>query len=141
MKLIILILIFCVSAVLSSCPTTKKVSCAAAMVGCGTTCVCDFPACECCPLCLACVTATAADCCECLFPGWSGCTDKKLIQGTVQNSKFFPNQTTTKNPCMCYLGQGKYSCGSVFNGQVCCNNKWCPCNPNVSQCDCTWSSC
>lgn len=80
MKLIIIFIIVLFALVSSSCPTSKKISCVAAMTGCGGTCICDIPVCECCALCLACVTATVSGCCDCLFPSWSGCTDTVLAE-------------------------------------------------------------
>ena len=142
MKLILLLIftVFVYQA-FANCPTSKKISCAAAMVGCASVCACDIPVCECCPGCIACVSATVADCCECLFPCWSGCTDKKLMTDVLQYSKLFVNKTMTTNQCLCYLGGGQYSCGAVFNGQACCNSKWCPCNPDTSPCQCATALC
>lgn len=120
-KNFLFIVIFSVLAY-ANCPVSKKISCAAAMVGCGTVCACDIPVCECCPGCLACVST--ADCCDCLFPNWSGCTE---------DSKMFNNQTNIKvdtGDCVCYLGQGRYSCGA---GSAC--------NPNVSPCQCATGLC
>jgi len=85
---------------INACTTMEKVKCTAAYVGCGAICACDIPACECCVPCLACVTATSADCCECLFPGWSGCSNM-LLMAKIKNA-------TIKGPA---------SCAST----VCCN--------------------
>jgi len=138
--LTLLILFLCTAGALAQCSMSKKVSCVAAMTGCGGTCICDLPVCECCPVCLACVTATVADCCECLFPTWSGCTDEKLMSKVNHLSKSLTNQTAS-DPCVCYVGGGKYSCGAVFAGAACCNSKWCPCNPNMSPCQCATALC
>ena len=140
MKLLIALILFLhVFYVMSNCPTSKKISCAAAMVGCGITCTCDIPVCECCPACIACVTATVANCCECLFPNWSGCTDKKLMTEINQYSKLFVNKTI--GSCECYMGQGPDPCGTITYGQICCNSRWCPCNPNTSPCNCGTALC
>src|SRR5271154_2986846 len=69
--------------VAQQCSAAKIVECVAAAAGCGTVCVCDFPACECCIGCLACVTATVANCCECLFPGWSECSSDRENNTTI----------------------------------------------------------
>lgn len=121
--LIILIILLNIFYVKSDCPTTKKIKCAAAMVGCGTTCACDIPVCECCPACIACVSATVADCCDCLFPNWSGCTDNKLMKDVLQYSKLFVNKTITPYSCVCYMGQGPIPCNTITYNQICCNSR------------------
>lgn len=81
MKLLIIIFLFTIifsGAVFSICTEAKRIACVSAAAGCGASCVCDIPVCECCPVCLACVVGTVSGCCDCLFPNWSGCTSPDL---------------------------------------------------------------
>lgn len=103
----------------TSCTTAKKVECVAAALGCGTICICDFPACECCAGCLACVTATSANCCECLFPGWSGCN-------YINPPK---NSTGACASARCYNSAGQICCP---DGQM----ATCQCMNGYAECGC-----
>ena len=153
MKVILLGLLLCI-ALCNGCSTKKKIECTAAYVGCGTVCGCDVPVCECCVACLACITATTADCCECLFPGWSGCNDKILLNKTEiisqsynNNSKFYASDLSYTNVtldklllwnevngkmdhCRKCMWQDKlYNCGTcIIYGEsfhmTCCYNAW-----------------
>lgn len=85
--------LLCLIIIAQGCTNADKVKCVAAMVGCGAICGCDIPVCECCPECLACVTATVADCCDCLFPGWSGCTDTRPTLTCARTICYDKNQS------------------------------------------------
>lgn len=116
-----------------SCSTKDKIKCGALAAGCGAACVCTIPACECCPLCLACIVAMGADCCECLFMGWSGCSDK-LTMARIKNQSvnFLKNNLTGSDPIgSCYAAGQLYSCGKFLDGQECCGGRWHGCtNPH-----------
>ena len=73
--------------IIQACSPAKKVECFAAFGGCGAICACDFPLCECCVPCLMCVTASVADCCECLFPLWDKCNDQTKDHCVVAYTK------------------------------------------------------
>jgi hypothetical protein len=116
-----MILLLLLIVIVSACTTAEKIKCVAAAMGCDTLCLCDFPTCECCPACLACVTATAAVCCDCLFPGWSGC-------------QFRQNQT---------ISSAQESCTNVKclsgSASVCCpTDQWasCSCMERGPHCGC-----
>ena|SRR4029079_6720358 len=126
--MLFLILLFTIG---EACSTANKIKCGALAAGCGATCLCDFPVCECCPLCLACIVASGADCCECLFGGWSGCSDHKMIA-------FVKNQSKKLGENGCYLNGQLYSCGILWGGQECCNGRWhtCPYGKICPYCPC-----
>ncbi len=109
--------------VTNACTRAEKVKCVAAAAGCGAICACDFPVCECCIPCLACITATVADCCECLFPGWSGCTDY-VTSNIVKNLAVgYKNATRIQNNS-CDWNNDTYPNGSYLNGKKCMNGRW-----------------
>ena len=107
MKLVVLLFAIWFAGV-QGCSTAKNTECFAAAVGCGATCLCDFPACECCIPCLACVTAAAAGCCECLFPDWSACKDDKIM-GIIHK-----NLTKQATDQVCFHEGKTYSCGDII---------------------------
>ena len=43
-------------------------TCGWIIAGCATVCTCDFPVCECCAGCIACLGAYVSQCCSCLLP-------------------------------------------------------------------------
>lgn len=60
----------------NACSDAEKVGCVASFAACGGLCACDLPVCECCPLCAACLIASSATCCQCMFPNWKECNDQ-----------------------------------------------------------------
>jgi len=130
-----------------ACSTAKMAECAAAATACGGICVCDFPVCECCIGCVACITATLAGCCECLYPSWSGCysavvlsmgnaTRHQLRSSFNQTNIIKNNITKLKTTTLhqsppeqqyCYWNGQRFSCGAFYNNEVCCRGKWSIC--------------
>ncbi len=55
-----------------SCSALKKIQCSTAALKCGTLCLIpNIP-------CIVCVTATSANCCDCMFPDWYGCNTTEI---------------------------------------------------------------
>jgi len=60
MKFIILLLT--VICVVQAC---NKIACGTLIAGCAGSCLCDLPACECCPICAVCLGSMWSTCCDC----------------------------------------------------------------------------
>src|SRR5688572_5929522 len=69
-------ILFFFFALTTACSDADKVGCVASFAACGGLCACDLPVCECCPLCAACLIASSATCCQCIFPNWKECKDQ-----------------------------------------------------------------
>lgn len=73
MNKLLIVSLFLVAAVSGHCTIEKIKECVDAAVKCGHKCDCLPVICDCCAKCIECVAQTAVDCCDCLFPHWSGC--------------------------------------------------------------------
>ena len=122
----------------ADCPAVKMTACVSAAATCGETCVCDVPACECCPLCLACVVGIAGNCCDCLFPGWSGCTwGSEHVSNDSSSTP--PVSTPIPTPAAPSQVDAAYKdCCGFGSCSVCCNdpNTYACCTRSTLGCSC-----
>lgn len=119
---------------------SDKAKCIIISAECGAICACDFPSCECCPECMLCVSKVLGDCCDCLFPGWSGCNDINITLSTINTiNKINKINTITTKTNTCQDSCTKMCC-TAGCGSICCpegKSAICDCNyQNQAECYC-----
>ena len=90
MKAIILLI-----TVLVTVRACNNIACSAMIAGCGASCMCDVPACECCGICVACLGTMWNDCCDCFS---SNCQNSLAKNNTMNMMIELAMKTYPGNP-------------------------------------------
>lgn len=145
----------------------NKIACGLIIAGCAGVCACDFPACECCPLCMGCLGGMWSTCCDCfgkcdalakyhslqMKRNVSEYTNDKISSGSFDDQPELqanqiikrapPHNSTTVSSNECYYGTGKYSIGATPPGtcMICCGGGFCHCRMTKYGCSCGLGVC
>lgn len=132
-----LILFFLISIVFA-CSDADKVKCDSMPNNCENLCTCDQLANECNIPCIACIiAATNNDCCDCLFPKWSGYTNSNTTKYIRHLSTKFQNGTVLHVSAKGEICITRECMGST--GGICCqpgHPAICTCNRAYVHCVC-----
>lgn len=92
----------------------NRLACASLITTCALTCACDFPVCECCPMCVACLGSMIAECCDCVLPAYK-CPGyvakfKHLVEIVKYHEQHFMKKETNDKTLCCNYRSMSGSC-------------------------------
>lgn len=100
----------------NTCSWRQYENCIGAALNCGNLCDCNITSCNCCLPCIICVTTMFANCCPCLFPGWSACNNNAVIRAINTTAMQYRTLITVinNNPNVCVYNDKLYPCDSYI---------------------------